>query len=54
MFKLKDFIDFCKYTLILNLIIATHFKPVGTETTGDWDLGERPKHLIGTVYRQLK
>lgn len=54
MFKLKDFIDFCTYTLILNLITATHFKPVGTETTGDWDLGEHPKHLIGTVTRLFK
>lgn len=54
MFKLKDFIDFCKYTLILNLIPATHFKLVGTEKTEDWDLGEHPKPLIGTVYRQLK
>lgn len=54
MFKLKDFLDICKYTLILNLIPATHFKLFGTGTTEDWDLWKHPKHLIGTVHRYLK
>lgn len=34
-----DFIDFCKYMPILNLMAATHFKQVGTEERPQINLG---------------
>lgn len=35
MFYLIEYIDFCKFMIILNLLV--HFKQVGTEATKSWD-----------------
>lgn len=46
-------LDFCKNMLILNLMPARHFKPVGTEATQEEEILK--KHLFGTsTVKQLK
>ena len=52
MFDLINFMDFCKYMHIMNLMPTTRFKNVGTR--GNKKLGKlwnAQKHLFVTFYR---